>query len=953
MRFLKTLLSALCVSLTISALSGVQTDTSITFSLTAETQDFATSLLPLVPSTFVLAELSVSADVCCDIDEIRSFFCGAQTPDDLAQAFILVAHKHRFSLARCMFSLEGKSLYLRIELEGLWTFEKLKLTGSLVGKERYRQFYTIDPGEPFRHEQHVHALERIKNALADDGYMQAIIQDIQDKDYNTKTVTVSLCIEPHKRFEIGSVTLSLGLDQSFCLTDCLSFQKKLQSMISRALKGSYYSKDLVREELDRIDGYLSAKGYFGRTITVDKKIDYVREKVDIDVTLEIKHKRIYEFLGNLFFKKNELLEMALPFGDSVLLPPPSLIADEIKSAYKRRGFWDVAITWQEDGDRVFFSIVEGCRARLKNVELLGNTAGILVTPLEHYFGHIIKAGYCEADVIQSAIAQLIFDYAKNGFWFVRVTNQEFVAQEDGSYCLKLTLEEGERRMLHKITAEPFFDFDGSCVLEPYGSFEPCPFDQELLGRQQQALRAWLYNHGYLYVKPVYELHRDDCGYTVCWKFQGSTEQVVFGDTVIIGAPRLPSWLLKRELTYKPGDVWDMKKIDRSLVRLRSLGIFESLSLYPYHMTSSEPRKTMLLKCVLDDPYEVRVRAGMQLIGYNLQFRGATFKLGGSFVWKNPTNRADILKFDGDITRYIRDIQLKYSVPWLGNTPVRTECKAYSVRFDQPLFPGSKQTLYSATQDGFLCTIRKDWENWHIGFDGGFEWMGLEQLSLRAARAIYFDPAMIPQKTPFFFMEQTFIADYLDNDLNPTCGGRALASCKMMIPMQRPGAFFAKLLGEYALFFPVQPCIVAGLRVRFGHIFNKCFNEILPSERFYLGGVHSLRGYEPDLAPPLNLLECNGCCYPVALGGKTMGNLNMELRFPLYGALGGVLFSDFGVLVQDHFSEIIGRNVLAATGFGLRYNTPVGPLSFDIGWNWRKDACLDRQFAWFLTLGHAF
>ncbi len=85
----------------------------------------------------------------------------------------------------------------------------------------------------------------------------------------------------------------------------------------------------------------------------------------------------------------------------------------------------------------------------------------------------------------------------------------------------------------------------------------------------------------------------------------------------------------------------------------------------------------------------------------------------------------------------------------------------------------------------------------------------------------------------------------------------------------------------------------------------------------------------------------------------MGNLNMELRFPLYGALGGVLFSDFGVLVQDHFSEIIGRNVLAATGFGLRYNTPVGPLSFDIGWNWRKDACLDRQFAWFLTLGHAF
>lgn len=953
MHCIRTLLLA-CLTVIVSyAYSDNQIDTNVSFPLVAESRDSAESLVQLLPTTFHLADLVITADVCCDIDELRSFFLKAQTPQDIARAFYFVAQKQRFSAAHCSFALQGNDLYLKIGLEGLWTFEKLKLTGSMVGKERYRQFYTMEPTEAFRDEQHAHALERIKKALCDDGYMQACIEDTLIKDPDTKTVVVVLCLIPNTRFTIQDVTLSVSTSQSFCFDDCLSFQKKLQSMISRALQGSYYGREAILEELDRIDGYLAAKGYFGRTITFGQSIDYAKQVVNIDVTLDIKHKRVYEFLGNVFFKKQQLLEIALPFGDSSLLPPPSLIADEIKLAYKRSGFWDAAVTWQEDGERVFFSIAEGKRAVLSRVELVGSSVYVNSEVLEHYFGNIIKEGFCDADKIRCAVDTLLKDYAKNGFWDAKIIKQEFVECGQGSYTLRITIDEGSQRFLTQVVVDDLIHFDPSSVIEPYGIFDPRPFDHEIIICQQQALRTWLYNHGYLYVRPTYNIEPGEYGDTLHWKFIGATDQVLFGTTVVIGAPRLPSSILTRELSYKLGDVWDVKKIDRSLARLRSLGIFESVSLYPQHMLSSEPIKTMLLKCVLDDPYEVRARAGFQLVGYNLRFHGATFKLGGSLVWKNPTNRADILRFDGDITRYVRDLQLKYSVPWLGSVPLRAECKAYSIRFDQPLFPGFKQTLYSATQDGFLFTLRKDLEHWHIGFDGGFEWMGLDGLSLRAARAIYFDPAMIPNKTPFFFIEQTCIADYLDNDLNPTFGARALASCKVMMPMHKPGAFFAKILGEYALFFPIQPAIVAAMRIRFGHIFNRQFNEILPSERFYLGGVHSLRGYDPDLAPPLNLLECNGCCYPVALGGKTMGNLNLELRFPLYGALGGVLFTDFGVLAQNHFSEIMGRNLLAASGFGLRYNTPVGPLSFDIGWKWRRDDCLNRQFAWFLTLGHAF
>lgn len=164
----------------------------------------------------------------------------------------------------------------------------------------------------------------------------------------------------------------------------------------------------------------------------------------------------------------------------------------------------------------------------------------------------------------------------------------------------------------------------------------------------------------------------------------------------------------------------------------------------------------------------------------------------------------------------------------------------------------------------------------------------------------------------------------------------------------------KVMGEHSIFYPFTPFLTGAFHLRLGHIFFQKFQDIMPFERFYLGGAHSIRSYESDLCPPIcSFKDDAGNCYTVPQGGKTMAHVNLELRFPLWKNIKGVVFQDMGTLIGQSLSELDSSRLLAATGFGVRYNTPVGPLRFDIGWKWRLSHPRDYAYSWYLALGHAF
>ena len=119
------------------------------------------------------------------------------------------------------------------------------------------------------------------------------------------------------------------------------------------------------------------------------------------------------------------------------------------------------------------------------------------------------------------------------------------------------------------------------------------------------------------------------------------------------------------------------------------------------------------------------------------------------------------------------------------------------------------------------------------------------------------------------------------------------------------------------------------QVRVGRIIHlNRASKTYPTRAFYLGGVDSLRGYlEDELVPQESqrsrtLTPTRSCA-----SGDAFVLYRGELRFPLYRELRGGLFTDLGNLWADA-SNLDPFQLRPTAGFGLRFDTPVGPIAFD-------------------------
>lgn len=934
--------------------------------------DMLVQLESLIEDNFFLEELSVDPSAFADVHEVRSLLGLHEqaiiSRNMLQRGLALLFKKNLYSAIHLTFESGFFGQKIFVSATGLWIVRHISLSGVIIGKDFYRHCYVLEPGDCFEERKHYHALDRITQEARKDGYFQARVAADVVRDENTRTVDVHITIALGKQFTIGTVLLS-G-DES-CRETCAEILHKAQILVQKALAKTSYSLMSINKTSVQLRKYLMKQGMSSVRIQLKQSIDVTHQHVHVHFILEDVERRKFVFFGNTFFTDSQLQDIIASFGSTITVIPSSMVAQEITRVYHEKGYWQVRVEVQEHKVGECYCIIhEGCRAVVSDVTFTGASDGNVQILKKHILKPIIGKPV-DNYAIRLAITSIERWYEAEGFLAMRVVEQKYIHQQDPYHTLHIEIHEGPRSYLSGIMVDQFpaLVYEGplGALTEQIRRKGKVVLDVEMLQEQ----RRWLLDHfrskGYLQVDVAYELQEEPEHACLEWHVTPGP-MTYFGKTVIQGLNAVPYELLGRELQYQEGNIWDSKKLQASLSRLKSLEVFSAIHMHPDHEEDSsedEQRRTVLIKLRPDNPFEIRLRAGfgLQQVGKNFAWgNGFTYKVGTTCIGKNLLRRADYLLFDADISRSYQDVRVEYRRPWFFSLPLRTLVKAYSTQYDQPGFVGSCEPLYRVTRQGFMLGMNRCFEIAEIMVNTGFEWLKTtvepdrRELARRVGTAIDFEPGLLNEKVPYLLIEPVVIIDNLDNRLCPTRGTFTSCSLKAMIPLRDKfsQAYFTRLHLEQTFVIPLVPRLISALRFRFGHLFHHDFSAIMPSERFYLGGANSVRGYDTDLCPPLGEYEDRDAIIKIApCGGKTMFNVNGELRFLMYRKFEVAIFQDVGVLVDARKSHLNIEHLVESTGFGVRYNTPIGPVRFDVAWKWHTSDQDKHAFAWFLRVGHVF
>ena len=142
--------------------------------------------------------------------------------------------------------------------------------------------------------------------------------------------------------------------------------------------------------------------------------------------------------------------------------------------------------------------------------------------------------------------------------------------------------------------------------------------------------------------------------------------------------------------------------------------------------------------------------------------------------------------------------------------------------------------------------------------------------------------------------------------------------------------FARFTTDHTLFHPVYKKLIASTKLTLGYV-GEIGQPVPIDEKFYLGGIYSLRGYRARTVSPTKIQPIvdryiNQADEQVYLGGTKEIFGNVELTLPLLADAGlkGVVFFDYG----NSFNTF--DTLLMSYGWGIRWASPIGPLRLEYG-----------------------
>ncbi len=308
----------------------------------------------------------------------------------------------------------------------------------------------------------------------------------------------------------------------------------------------------------------------------------------------------------------------------------------------------------------------------------------------------------------------------------------------------------------------------------------------------------------------------------------------------------------------------------------------------------------------------------------------------SISQRNLFGRGQSLTLKASTGKRTTLFNLSFTEPWLFDTPLSAGFDLYNQERDYDTY--DKKSVGGRLRLGYRIA-----DYTRTSFYYGYENADIRDVDNDAAQVIK------DMEGEFISSSITGIVkrDSRDRMFNPTEGSDNRLSVEWAGGPFGGDIAFTKYVGESGWYFPLFWNTVGMLHGKAGFVTENRGGILPVYERFFLGGMNSVRGFDwRDVGP-------EDPATGDKIGGDKMIQFNVEFLFPLIKDAGlmGLLFFDAGQ-AYDNGEDINLSDVRESIGYGIRWYSPLGPMRLEYGY------ILDRKSGenkgrWEFAIGTAF
>ncbi len=635
-------------------------------------------------------------------------------------------------------------------------------------------------------------------------------------------------------------------------------------------------------------------------------------------------------IGSIIYKGNKdvktsKLKEDLPLKTGTVLSFASIeqALNKIKGVYEEENRFGTTVKFRVEPRTVnsvdvYFDIDEKPKAKIYNIYIYGNDnvtrdkiVSTIPTKERGFWSFITSSGKISQEMMEADKELIRLLYLERGYAKVSVGEPELIYEKEHPDRAKLyfRVEEKDQYFVRSI------DISGNEKLSKEELFKHVTlktkevFNIKKYQADIQQLTEAYSSIGYAYanVEPVITLDDETKEVDITYKIEESF-LVHIGRINITGNTTTSDRVIRRQIDQMEGALYNSKLIREAKANTMSTGYFENVQIAERNVER--------------DVVDLDVNVKEQSTG--------TFSLGVAYSTidgllgmvqlsrNNFMGWGHSLSLRAEISQERMDFFFSYTDPWIFDWPVSAGIDLFSL--EREWYEYSRYSLGGSLRLGHAIIKRKLFMNYRLSAYT----VDIFDIQSDASKYVWEQQG----RTNTHSFSPSIMWNTLDNPMDPTRGNKSQLYFDFAGSFLGGDAQFFKVGAETTQYFPVALDGALGfmLHGETGFITSIKDGVKIPiDERFRLGGINSVRGFDYGEISPL---DSDGLPY----GGSSYYQVNAEFIFPIKQdiKLKGVVFLDMGLALAEDQSWFAEMPRFSA-GAGLRWITPMGPFRVEWGY----------------------